>query len=102
MASGWETTTVGASIQALRIVNGSPYRLAQRRRNAVGRATHSAVCRARGSAGPGGSTWREYAAGERVWPFVARALERGVSPFRRRERRRNGDVTGAAARGTRP
>jgi hypothetical protein len=52
---GVETSTIGACAQCVRRVNGSPWRRAQRRRKAVGRATHSAVCAARGSRGPGGS-----------------------------------------------
>ncbi len=55
-SSGCETRTIGASAHAVRSVNGSPWRRAQRRRKAVGRATHSAVWTAAGSRGPGGST----------------------------------------------
>jgi hypothetical protein len=54
-SSGCETSTIGASAHAVRSVNGSPYRAAQRRRKAVGRATHSAVWTARERRGPGGS-----------------------------------------------
>jgi hypothetical protein len=54
-APGFQRSTIGASSNASRTVNASPWRSAQRRRNAVGRVTHSSVCSAAGSGGPGGS-----------------------------------------------
>ena len=68
MSPGSATSTIGASAHATRTVNGSPWRARQRRRNAVGRATHSTVCSAAGSLGPGGSS---------MPPIVARATAGG-------------------------
>ena len=46
-SAGSETTTIGASVHAVRSVNGTPWRAALRRSSVVGRASHSQVWRAR-------------------------------------------------------
>ena len=58
-SAGSETTTIGASVHAVRSVNGTPWRAALRRSSVVGRASHSQVWRAGGADGPGGSTARD-------------------------------------------
>src|ERR1044072_3927092 len=63
ISAGSLVRTSGASIQAVRSVNGSPWRARARRgrawtrrSSAVGRTIHSTVCSAAGSLGPGGSS----------------------------------------------
>src|SRR3954447_20961360 len=49
--------TSGASLHAVRIVNGSPKRARARLKKAVGRTIHSTVCSAVGAVGPGGNSY---------------------------------------------
>ena len=76
-SAGSETTTIGASVHAVRSVNGTPKRAALRRSSTVGRASHSQVWRAGGADGPGGSTARRRydvrgCSTPRRWPPAAR------------------------------
>ena len=49
-----ENSTIGSSVQYMRIVTGSPKRSWMRRMNPAGRAIQATVCQAAGARGPGG------------------------------------------------
>src|SRR5918992_5172889 len=53
-ASGCEKSTIGSSVQYVRMVTGSPKRSWTRRRKAAGRTVQARVCQAAGARGPGG------------------------------------------------
>ena len=87
-SAGSVTTTIGASVHAVRSVNGTPWRAALRRSSVVGRASHSQVWRAGGADGPGGSTARDVTTCAGASTPRRLRLPRAASPPSWRARRR--------------